>query len=198
MAAAVADFRPAQAGSTKIKKRAGQDPEPLTLVQNPGHPGRPGRARPGSAAGGRRVRRRDRRRSAARCWTTRRDKLARKGCDLLVVNRVDGGRAFEVADNAGVILSADGAEPVQIPLGPKTVLAAAVCDAIAAPARPTGRTRDDQLGPIDRIIDRTASAVTAWLAVGEPAPSPADHAAPHQRTCHPSPTNRIRRRSPQP
>jgi phosphopantothenoylcysteine decarboxylase/phosphopantothenate--cysteine ligase len=60
-----------------------------------------------------------------------RDKLARKGCDLLVVNRVDGGRAFEVADNAGAILSADGTRPVQIPLGPKTVLAAAVCDAIA-------------------------------------------------------------------
>ena len=40
------------------------------------------------------------------------DKLARKGCDLLVVNRVDDGRAFEVADNAGVILSADGHGPV--------------------------------------------------------------------------------------
>ena len=60
-----------------------------------------------------------------------RDKLARKGCDLLVVNRVDGGRAFEVADNAGAILSADGSQPVQIPFGPKTVLAAAVCDAVA-------------------------------------------------------------------
>ena len=48
-----------------------------------------------------------------------RDKLARKGCDLLVVNRVDGGRAFEVADNAGVILSADGSAPVADPVRPE-------------------------------------------------------------------------------
>ena len=61
-----------------------------------------------------------------------RDKLSRKGCDLLVLNRVDGGRAFEVADNAGVLLAADGTEPVQIPLGPKTVLSGVLCDAIAA------------------------------------------------------------------
>ena len=55
-----------------------------------------------------------------------RAKLARKGCDLLVVNRVDGGRAFEVADNAGVILAADGvASPCRSRSGPKTVLAAA-------------------------------------------------------------------------
>ncbi len=97
----------------------------------PGHPGRPRRARarrPAVVVG-----------FAAETGDEHgsvldyaRDKLARKGCDLLVVNRVDGGRAFEVADNAGVILAADGTEPVQIPLGPKTVLAAAVCDAIAA------------------------------------------------------------------
>jgi phosphopantothenoylcysteine decarboxylase/phosphopantothenate--cysteine ligase len=61
-----------------------------------------------------------------------RDKLARKGCDLLVLNRVDGGRAFEVAENAGVLLSADGSAPITIPFGPKTVLAGVVCGAIAA------------------------------------------------------------------
>jgi phosphopantothenoylcysteine decarboxylase/phosphopantothenate--cysteine ligase len=58
--------------------------------------------------------------------------LARKGCDLLVVNRVDGGRAFEVSDNAGIILAADGSDPVEIPFGPKTVLAGSVCDAVVA------------------------------------------------------------------
>ena len=130
MAAAVADFRPASLGATKIKKRAGQEPAPLALVQNPDilvGIAAPGPDRPAVVVG-----------FAAETGDEHgsvldyaRDKLARKGCDLLVVNRVDGGRAFEVADNAGAILSADGSRPVQIPFGPKTVLAAAVCDAIA-------------------------------------------------------------------
>ena len=84
-----------------------------------------------------------------------RDKLARKGCDLLVVNRVDGGRAFEVADNAGVSCPPTVQHPVQIPLGPKTVLAAAVCDAIAARLdsdRGGSPTRTDQA---ERPNDRT-------------------------------------------
>jgi phosphopantothenoylcysteine decarboxylase/phosphopantothenate--cysteine ligase len=139
MAAAVADFRPMTAGRTKIKKRAGQDPEPLTLVQNPdilAGLAAPGPNRPEVVVG-----------FAAETGDDQgsildyaRDKLARKGCDLLVLNRVDGGRAFEVADNAGVILSADSKDEVQIPLGPKTLLAAAVCDAIAARLDPTRRT----------------------------------------------------------
>ena len=129
MAAAVADFRPTQAGGTKIKKRAGLDPEPLTLVKNPdilAEVAAPGPGRPQVVVG-----------FAAETGDEdgsvmdyARDKLARKGCDLLVVNRVDGGRGFEVADNAGSILAADRSEPVQIPFGPKTVLAAAVSDAI--------------------------------------------------------------------
>ena len=139
MAAAVADFRPTTAGRTKIKKRAGQDPEPLTLVQNPdilAGLAAPGPDRPEVVVG-----------FAAETGDDQgsildyaRDKLSRKGCDLLVLNRVDGGRAFEVADNAGVILSADSKDEVQIPLGPKTLLAAAVCDAIAARLDPTRRT----------------------------------------------------------
>ena len=130
MAAAVADFRPASTGPTKIKKRQGLGPEPLTLVQNPdilagiaaAGPDRPPVVVGFAAETG------DEQGSAL---DYARDKLARKGCDLLVLNRVDGGRAFEVADNAGVLLAADGAAPVQIPLGPKTVLASALCDAIA-------------------------------------------------------------------
>jgi phosphopantothenoylcysteine decarboxylase/phosphopantothenate--cysteine ligase len=137
MAAAVADFRPVEAGTTKIKKRVGLEPAPLTLVQNPdilAQLAAPGPQRPQVVVG-----------FAAETGDDRgsvmdyaRDKLARKGCDLLVVNRVDGGRGFEVADNAGAILSADGADPIQIPFGPKTVLAAAVCDAIAARLDITG------------------------------------------------------------
>jgi phosphopantothenoylcysteine decarboxylase / phosphopantothenate---cysteine ligase len=60
-----------------------------------------------------------------------RAKLARKGCDLLVVNAVGNGRAFGQADNAGVILGSDGSEQV-VEYGPKAVLAAAVWDAVAA------------------------------------------------------------------
>ena len=130
MAAAVADFRPGRTGAHKIKKRAGVEPEPLTLVQNPdilAGIATPGAHRPRLVVG-----------FAAETGDEHgsaldyaRDKLARKNCDLLVLNRVDGGRAFEVADNAGVILAADGSEPVQIPFGPKTMLAGALCDAIA-------------------------------------------------------------------
>jgi phosphopantothenoylcysteine decarboxylase / phosphopantothenate---cysteine ligase len=140
MAAAVADFRPASSGPTKIKKRTGIDPEPLRLTKNPdilAGISAPGPDRPAVVVG-----------FAAETGDEEgtaldyaRDKLTRKGCDLLVLNRVDGGRAFEVADNAGILLAADGTEPVQIPLGPKTVLAGVLCDAIAArldgPARPT-------------------------------------------------------------
>jgi phosphopantothenoylcysteine decarboxylase/phosphopantothenate--cysteine ligase len=60
-----------------------------------------------------------------------RAKLARKGCDLLVVNDVGEGRAFEVADNAAVILGADGSA-VEVPQGPKEALADAVWDAVLA------------------------------------------------------------------
>jgi phosphopantothenoylcysteine decarboxylase / phosphopantothenate---cysteine ligase len=60
-----------------------------------------------------------------------RAKLARKGCDLLVVNAVGNGKAFGQADNAGVILGCDGSETV-IDYGPKVVLAAALWDSVVA------------------------------------------------------------------
>jgi phosphopantothenoylcysteine decarboxylase / phosphopantothenate---cysteine ligase len=58
-----------------------------------------------------------------------RAKLRRKGCDLLVVNAVSGGRAFEAEENAGWLLAADGTE-LHIPLGSKSQLAAAVWDVV--------------------------------------------------------------------
>ena len=39
-----------------------------------------------------------------------REKLRRKGCDLLVVNEVGDGRGFAVDHNSAVVLSADGDE----------------------------------------------------------------------------------------
>ena len=55
-----------------------------------------------------------------------RAKLARKGCDLLVVNDVSGG-AFGSPDNEAVILAADGAA-VDVPHGSKSALAHVIWD----------------------------------------------------------------------
>ena len=127
MAAAVADFKPAATESVKIKKEDG--PPPIQLVPTEDvlselvAARRPGRLVVGFAA--------ETGDDAADWLAHGRKKLARKGCDLLVVNPVGDELAFEVADNRGVILTADGAE-VEVPPGPKTALAAAVWDLVAA------------------------------------------------------------------
>ena len=56
-----------------------------------------------------------------------RAKLARKGCDLLVLNDVSGGAVFGAADNQALILSADG-DVVDVPLGSKSALAHVIWD----------------------------------------------------------------------
>lgn len=126
MAAAVADFRPIAAADHKIKKAGA--PLAFVLAENPdvlaelvAH------RRPGSVIVGFAAETGDR---DATVLEHGRVKLARKGCDLLVVNTVGAGKAFGRPDNAGVILGADGSEVV-VGLGPKAVLAAAVCDAVA-------------------------------------------------------------------
>ena len=132
MAAAVADFRPAAPADVKIKKTDAA-PAPIDLTSNPDVLTELVRAR---AAGrltapvivGFAAETGDRQ---ADVLTHGRAKLARKGCDLLVVNAVSEGRAFGRDDNAAVILTAAGAE-IDVPLGPKSVLATAICDAIAA------------------------------------------------------------------
>ncbi|SDI04262.1 bifunctional phosphopantothenoylcysteine decarboxylase/phosphopantothenate--cysteine ligase CoaBC [Nonomuraea jiangxiensis] len=60
-----------------------------------------------------------------------RAKLERKGCDLLVVNKVGEGLAFGTPDNAATVLVAGG-DPVEVPLGPKEDLADTVWDLVAA------------------------------------------------------------------
>jgi len=57
------------------------------------------------------------------------DKLARKGCDLLIVNDVSDGRVFGRDENEVVILSAQG-DVVAVPSGSKTQIANAVLDAV--------------------------------------------------------------------
>jgi phosphopantothenoylcysteine decarboxylase / phosphopantothenate---cysteine ligase len=126
MAAAIADFRPAAHAAHKIK-RSDADPAPITLVKNPDILAElvatrcPGQILVGFAA--------ETGDEAGDVLDHGREKLARKGCDLLVVNAVGAGKAFGQPDNAAVILGADGSE-MPVPLGPKAVLAAAVWDAV--------------------------------------------------------------------
>ena len=59
-----------------------------------------------------------------------RAKLQRKACDLLVVNAVGDGRAFEVDSNDGWLLGAEGSE-VALEHASKTVMASRIVDAVA-------------------------------------------------------------------
>ncbi len=59
-----------------------------------------------------------------------RAKLARKGCDLLVVNQVGNGLAFGTADNEATVLGADGTE-VKLPRAAKDEIADAIWDLVA-------------------------------------------------------------------
>ncbi|HEY0815446.1 MAG TPA: bifunctional phosphopantothenoylcysteine decarboxylase/phosphopantothenate--cysteine ligase CoaBC [Pseudonocardia sp.] len=128
MTAAVADFRPVSPAEYKIKK-GGADPAPLTLTQNPDVLVELVAARePGQVVVGFAAETGD---EAGDALHHGRAKLARKACDLLVVNTVGEGTAFEVADNAGWLLGADGSEAV-LPSGSKALLASRVWDAVVA------------------------------------------------------------------
>ncbi len=138
MAAAVADFRPAAVADTKIKKGA-DEPTSVPLERNADVlaevvTDRAAGTGPAVVVG-----------FAAETGDAEGDvlhharaKLARKGCDLLVVNAVGGaGTAFEGERNQGWLLAADGRETVLGP-GSKTLLASRVLDAVAARLRPEG------------------------------------------------------------
>lgn len=131
MAAAVADFRPVSLAEHKIKKD-GAEPAPVRLTTNPDVLVELVAARePGQVIVGFAAETGDERGDALHHG---RVKLARKGCDLLVVNAVGDGVAFEVADNAGWLLGADGTETT-LEHGSKALLASRVWDAVAARLR---------------------------------------------------------------
>ncbi|TQM45768.1 bifunctional phosphopantothenoylcysteine decarboxylase/phosphopantothenate--cysteine ligase CoaBC [Pseudonocardia cypriaca] len=128
MAAAVADFRPDALAAHKIKKD-GSEPPPLRLALNPDILVELVAARePGQVVVGFAAETGD---EAGDPLHHGRAKLARKGCDLLVVNAVGDGRAFEVPDNSGWLLGADGSEK-ELEAGSKALLASHVWDAVAA------------------------------------------------------------------
>ncbi|MER6253172.1 bifunctional phosphopantothenoylcysteine decarboxylase/phosphopantothenate--cysteine ligase CoaBC [Streptomyces sp. NPDC001584] len=126
MAAAVADFRPAEYAGGKIKKKDGQEPAPVALVRNPDVLAEisADRARAGQVVVGFAAETDD-------VLANGRAKLARKGCDLLVVNEVGEARTFGSEENEAVILASDGSE-TQVPHGPKEALAEVIWDQVAA------------------------------------------------------------------
>jgi phosphopantothenoylcysteine decarboxylase/phosphopantothenate--cysteine ligase len=116
--------------STKLKKAEDGSAEPLELVQNPDILAEisADRARPGSVIVGFAAETGD---DTSSPLDLARAKLARKGCDLLVLNDVSGGRVFGSPDNEAVILGADGGT-TSVPRGSKAQLAHAIWDRVAA------------------------------------------------------------------
>jgi phosphopantothenoylcysteine decarboxylase/phosphopantothenate--cysteine ligase len=133
MAAAVADFRPARVAAAKIKKGV-EGPPTIELIRNDDVLAGAVQAR----ANGELPNMRAIVGFAAETGDANGDvlfharaKLRSKGCDLLVVNAVGDGRAFEVDNNDGWLLAADGTESA-LQHGSKTLMASRIVDAIAA------------------------------------------------------------------
>jgi phosphopantothenoylcysteine decarboxylase/phosphopantothenate--cysteine ligase len=129
MAAAPADFRPTAVSQDKIKKAEDGSAPAIELTQNPDilHELSHHRSRPGQVVVGFAAETGD---ATGSVLDLARAKLARKGCDLLVVNDVSGGAVFGSADNEAVILAADGATR-DVPRGSKTQVAHAIWDEVA-------------------------------------------------------------------
>jgi phosphopantothenoylcysteine decarboxylase / phosphopantothenate---cysteine ligase len=123
MAAAVADFRPAAVSGSKLKKGSASEPDSVALVRNPDVLAElvtkraPGQLVVGFAA--------ETGDDDGDVLTHARAKLARKGCDLLVVNDVSAGQVFGRADNTVVVLAADGTV-TEVPRGSKDAVAAGI------------------------------------------------------------------------
>jgi phosphopantothenoylcysteine decarboxylase / phosphopantothenate---cysteine ligase len=137
MAAAPADFRPASFTESKIKKTDDGAVPDVRLVQTPDILAGLAHERPhpslvvvgfaaetGDAAGS--------------ILDHARAKLVRKGCDLLVVNDVGGGKVFGSDENEAVILGADGAA-TQVPRGSKSALAQVIWDRVVSLLDEPGR-----------------------------------------------------------
>jgi phosphopantothenoylcysteine decarboxylase/phosphopantothenate--cysteine ligase len=131
MAAAVADFRPAEVTESKIKKRDDAADPVITLVRNPdilvevvqqrGVGGTPLIVGFAAETGDDR----------GNVLDYARAKLERKGCDLLVLNRVGRDLVFGQDDTEITVLARSGAEP-QSHRGSKDSAAATVIERIVA------------------------------------------------------------------
>lgn len=129
MAAAVADYRPAEVSAAKIKKDAVGDELTLRLVRNPDilrelvDARRPGQRIVGFAA--------ETEPDDDALLAIARRKAARKGADALVVNRVGWTETFGAPDNRVVILRHDG-EVLAVAEGSKSAVADNVLDMIVS------------------------------------------------------------------
>jgi phosphopantothenoylcysteine decarboxylase / phosphopantothenate---cysteine ligase len=121
-AAAVADFRPANAAGSKIKKDEGLPT--ITLERTDDILAELGRTKGDQFLVGFSAETDD-------AVAQGRKKLAAKNLDLIVVNVVGQGKGFEVDHNAAVILGADGTE-AEIPLQTKRSMAREICDRIVS------------------------------------------------------------------
>ncbi|WP_205475184.1 bifunctional phosphopantothenoylcysteine decarboxylase/phosphopantothenate--cysteine ligase CoaBC [Nocardioides sp. SYSU D00038] len=130
MAAAPADFRPADVSDAKIKKADDGSAPLVELVQNPDilKEISASRPRPGAVVVGFAAETGD---ATGSVLDLARAKLARKGCDLLVVNDVSGGAVFGSPDNEAVILGSDGSA-VDVPAGTKLQLAHVIWDQVVS------------------------------------------------------------------
>ena len=139
MAAAVADFRPESTSTTKIKKSDDHEPEPIRLVRNPDilvelvSLKSEGQVVVGFAA--------ETASSEDELLSLARAKACRKGCDLLVVNDVGGGRVFGREDTAVRVLAAGGQVLAEVS-GGKSGAADAVLDEVAKLLPPLTRSHD--------------------------------------------------------
>lgn len=136
MAAAVADFRPEIVASTKMKKSGDHEPEPVRLVRNPDilvelvSSRSEGQVVVGFAA--------ETASSEADLLALARDKLSRKGCDLLVVNDVGAEQVFG-RDVTSVRVLSHGGQVLAEVSGLKAAAADAVLDEVAKLLPPLGR-----------------------------------------------------------
>ncbi len=133
MAAAPADFRPAAYSDAKIKKVDDGTAPKIDLEQNPDilaelslRP--PERSNPALVVVGFAAETGD---GSGSVLEHARAKLSRKGCDLLVVNDVSGGKVFGSDENEAVVLDRDGAS-TPVPRGSKAALSHVVWDQVAA------------------------------------------------------------------
>jgi phosphopantothenoylcysteine decarboxylase/phosphopantothenate--cysteine ligase len=129
MAAAVSDYRPETVADAKITKEAQGDTLDLRLVKNPdilaglGEQRRPGQIIVGFAA--------ETEPDDAALLERGRAKIARKGSDYLVVNRVGWTEGFATERNSIVVLSADGAIVAEA-TGSKLEVADRILDVLTA------------------------------------------------------------------
>ena len=136
MSAAVADFRPETVATSKLKKGSGSEPSSVSLARNPDvlvelvTKRTAGQLVVGFAA--------ETGDDEGDVLTHARAKLARKGCDVLVVNDVSGGQVFGRTENAVVVLTADGGTS-DVLEGSKDAVAAGIWAALAPRLSPLDR-----------------------------------------------------------